>query len=171
MHRRRSRTIWSGRRPWTGCCAATWALARPRWPCGRPSNASPTPSSAPCWCPPPSWPGSTTRPLRERMEGFPVNVELLSRFRTPQAAGGDPAEAAARGRWTWSSAPTGWCSKDVKFQDLGLVIIDEEQRFGVAQKEKLEADVQQRRRADPLRHAHPPHAEYGPVRHPGHVRH
>ena len=61
--------------------------------------------------------------------------------------------------------------KDVQFRDLGLVIIDEEQRFGVAQKEKLKqmcstADVLTLS-ATPI----PPHAEHGPLRHPGHVRH
>ena len=52
------------------------------------------------------------------------------------------------------------------FQDLGLLIVDEEQRFGVAQKEKLKQLVGKRRRSDPFRHADPAHAEHGDERHP-----
>ena len=44
---------------------------------------------------------------------------------------------SAGARWTLSSAPTGVIQKDVQFKDLGLAIIDEEQRFGVAHKERF----------------------------------
>ena len=71
----------------------------------------------------------------KRMEGFPVDVELLSRFR-PAPAGRDPAQAQARQhRSHRRHAPARL--QDVQFKDLGLVIIDEEQRFGVQQKERL----------------------------------
>ena len=72
----------------------------------------------------------------KRMEGFPVNIELLSRFRTPK----QQDEILRRVRQGDVDIVVGThrlVSKDVKFRDLGLLIIDEEQRFGVAQKEKL----------------------------------
>ncbi len=78
-----------------------------------------------------------------RMRGFPVTVEMLSRFRTPK-------EAAAilrrlkRGEIDLIVGTHALLGASVAFRDLGLLIVDEEQRFGVAQKEKLKklaADV------------------------------
>ena len=71
-----------------------------------------------------------------RFEGFPVKVEMLSRFRTP----GQQAETIQRVRRGEVDILVGThrlLSKDVSFRDLGLMIVDEEQRFGVAQKERL----------------------------------
>ena len=72
----------------------------------------------------------------KRMEGFPVTVELLSRFRSPKQQD-DILKKLERGEIDFIVGTHRLVSKDVKFHDLGLVIIDEEQRFGVAQKEKL----------------------------------
>lgn len=72
----------------------------------------------------------------ERMKDFPVNIELLSRFRTKKQID----ESISRLRSGASDIVIGThrlLSKDVEFKDLGLVIIDEEQRFGVTHKEKL----------------------------------
>lgn len=74
----------------------------------------------------------------KRMEGFPVDVELLSRFRTPKQQE-DILKKVKRGSIDIVVGTHRLVSKDVSFHDLGLVIIDEEQRFGVAQKEKLKA--------------------------------
>ncbi len=74
--------------------------------------------------------------ITRRMEGFPVRVEILSRFRTPK----QQEEILRRLRHGEIDIVVGThrlVSKDVEFRDLGLVIIDEEQRFGVAQKERL----------------------------------
>lgn len=71
-----------------------------------------------------------------RMEGFPVRVELLSRFRTPKQQE-DILRRLRRGEIDMVIGTHRLVSKDVQFRDLGLVIIDEEQRFGVAQKERL----------------------------------
>lgn len=71
-----------------------------------------------------------------RMEGFPVKVELLSRFRTPKQQT-EILHKLARGEIDMVIGTHRLVSKDVQFRDLGLVIIDEEQRFGVAQKEHL----------------------------------
>src|SRR5439155_23272855 len=67
---------------------------------------------------------------------FPVTVEVLSRFRTPRQQK-DVVARTAQGRIDILIGTHRLLSKDVRFQDLGLVVIDEEHRFGVAQKERL----------------------------------
>jgi len=74
--------------------------------------------------------------VTRRVEGFPVRVELLSRFRTPKEQA-DIIKRLARGEIDIVVGTHRLVQKDVKFRDLGLLIIDEEQRFGVAHKEKL----------------------------------
>ena len=71
-----------------------------------------------------------------RMRSFPVHVDMVSRFRKPneQAAS---IRKVARGDTDIIIGTHRLISKDIQFRDLGLIIIDEEQRFGVAQKEKL----------------------------------
>lgn len=71
-----------------------------------------------------------------RFEGFPVKIELLSRFRTT-AQQTEIIKALKRGEIDMVIGTHRLISKDIKFRDLGLVIIDEEQRFGVAQKERF----------------------------------
>lgn len=71
-----------------------------------------------------------------RFEGFPVKIELLSRFRTP-AQQTEILRQLKKGEIDMIIGTHRLISKDVEFRDLGLVIIDEEQRFGVAQKEKF----------------------------------
>ena len=72
----------------------------------------------------------------KRFEHFPIKVELLSRFRTPKQQQQIIRELK-RGTIDIIIGTHRLVSKDVGFKDLGLVIIDEEQRFGVAAKEKL----------------------------------
>ncbi len=72
----------------------------------------------------------------ERMKGFPIQVELLSRFRTPKQIKTALA-GIKRGSVDIVIGTHRVLSKDVKFKDLGLVLVDEEQRFGVTHKEKL----------------------------------
>ncbi len=71
-----------------------------------------------------------------RMEPFNFRIGLLSRFRTAKQQKGD-LEALKRGSIDVLVGTHRILSDDVKFKDLGLVIIDEEQRFGVKHKEKL----------------------------------
>ena len=73
----------------------------------------------------------------ERFAGYPVRVEVLSRFLTPGAGqeGGRRASRAARS--TSSSARTACCPKTSSSSDLGLLVVDEEQRFGVSHKERI----------------------------------
>ncbi len=74
--------------------------------------------------------------ILSRMRSFAVNVEMLSRFRnTKQQA--LSIRRVERGECDILVGTHRILSKDIKFHDLGLLIIDEEQRFGVAQKEKL----------------------------------
>lgn len=74
--------------------------------------------------------------ISKRMEGFPVRIELLSRFRTPKQQE-EILKRLKRGEIDMIVGTHRLVSKDVQFYRLGLVIIDEEQRFGVAQKERL----------------------------------
>ncbi|HET8866669.1 MAG TPA: transcription-repair coupling factor [Gracilimonas sp.] len=71
-----------------------------------------------------------------RTEKFPVRVEALSRFRTAKEQKA-VIEKLADGEVDIVIGTHRLLSKDVKFKDLGLVIVDEEQRFGVSAKEKL----------------------------------
>ncbi|MCJ2163752.1 MULTISPECIES: transcription-repair coupling factor [unclassified Pseudodesulfovibrio] len=72
----------------------------------------------------------------KRMEGFPVRVGMLSRFVTPKRQK-TVIEAAARGEVDILIGTHRILSKDVELPNLGLLILDEEQRFGVKHKEKL----------------------------------
>lgn len=72
----------------------------------------------------------------ERLAAFPVTVEMLSRFRTP-AQQQKIARKLRNGRIDIIIGTHRLLSEDISFKDLGLVIIDEEQRFGVAHKERL----------------------------------
>jgi transcription-repair coupling factor (superfamily II helicase) len=74
--------------------------------------------------------------FRQRMAAFPVRVEMLSRFRTAAEQKKIIAEAEA-GRVDILIGTHRLLSKDVRLRDLGLLVVDEEQRFGVAAKEKL----------------------------------
>jgi transcription-repair coupling factor (superfamily II helicase) len=84
--------------------------------------------------------------FRNRFAPFPVKVELLSRFRS----GKEQKEVVKRVESGEVDVVIGthrMLSKDVRFKDLGLVVVDEEQRFGVAHKERLK---QLKKRVDVL---------------------
>ena len=72
----------------------------------------------------------------ERFAGYPLNVAVLSRFRTDREQR-DILERVAGGRVDVVIGTHRLVSGDVKFRDLGLLVIDEEQRFGVRHKEAL----------------------------------
>ncbi len=76
--------------------------------------------------------------FRQRLAGFPVNVGLLSRFVTKQKQK-ETLHAAALGQLDILIGTHRLLSKDVTLPNLGLLILDEEQRFGVRHKEKLKA--------------------------------
>ena len=72
----------------------------------------------------------------KRFEGYPIRVELLSRFRTAKQQK-EILQKLKRGEIDMIIGTHRLVQKDVVFRDLGLAIIDEEQRFGVAQKERF----------------------------------
>ena len=76
------------------------------------------------------------RTFMERLETFPLRVDMLSRLRT-DAEQKETVAALARGDVDVVIGTHRLLSKDVSFRNLGLVIIDEEQRFGVRHKERL----------------------------------
>ena len=82
----------------------------------------------------------------QRLSAFPLRIEVLSRFKTPREQQ-TILEDLARGRVDICIGTHRLLQKDVLFKDLGLLIIDEEQRFGVSHKEYLK---QKRREVDVL---------------------
>ncbi len=74
--------------------------------------------------------------ILRRFEGYPVNIELLSRFRTPKQQK-VIIEKLKKGEIDFVVGTHRLVQEDVVFRDLGLAIIDEEQRFGVKQKERF----------------------------------
>jgi transcription-repair coupling factor (superfamily II helicase) len=74
--------------------------------------------------------------FKKRFANFPVNVEMISRFRTAKEQKAI-LEKAEQGKIDILIGTHRILSKDLKFQDLGLLVVDEEQRFGVRHKERL----------------------------------
>ena len=123
---------------WTGWCAATSASARPR------SRSAP-PSSWRCRASRSRWSArrrcsraSITRNFVERFHGFPINVGRLSRL-VPAAEAKKTKEGLADGTVDIVIGTHAILAKSIEFKRLGLVIVDEEQHFGVAHKERLKA--------------------------------
>src|SRR5438067_9145363 len=84
--------------------------------------------------------------FRQRFAPFPVKIELLSRFRSTKEQK-DVVKRVEGGEVDVVIGTHRMLSKDVSFRDLGLVVVDEEQRFGVAHKERLK---QLKKRVDVL---------------------
>ncbi len=74
--------------------------------------------------------------FKQRFSQFPIHVEMISRFRTAKEQK-DIVERVEQGKVDILIGTHRLLSKDIKFQDLGLLIVDEEQRFGVRHKERL----------------------------------
>src|SRR4029434_2909806 len=74
--------------------------------------------------------------FRHRFRNYPVRVEMVSRFLTTKEVS-QILEEAARGKVDIVIGTHRLLQKDVEFKDLGLVIVDEEHRFGVVHKERL----------------------------------
>jgi transcription-repair coupling factor (superfamily II helicase) len=74
--------------------------------------------------------------FKKRFAQFPINVEMISRFRT-QKEQKSIVERVETGKVDILIGTHRLLSKDIKFQDLGLLVVDEEQRFGVRHKERL----------------------------------
>ena len=107
--------------------------------------------------------------FKRRFQPFPVRVEMLSRFRTAKEIKGVLADLA-EGKVDLVIGTHRLLSKDVEFKDLGLVIVDEEQRFGVKHKERLKQLKQSVDVVSHERHAHSAntaHVAAGAARHVG----
>ena len=74
--------------------------------------------------------------FKQRFAQFPIHIEMISRFRTAKEQK-EIVERVATGRVDILIGTHRLLSKDLKFQDLGLLVVDEEQRFGVRHKERL----------------------------------
>ncbi|MEI9957577.1 MAG: DEAD/DEAH box helicase [Ferruginibacter sp.] len=72
----------------------------------------------------------------ERLKDFPVTVDFINRFKSSKEKK-ETLQKLAEGKIDIIIGTHSILSKDVKFKDLGVMIIDEEQKFGVAAKEKL----------------------------------
>ena len=143
----RSSTTWRRSGRWTGSSSATSATARPRSRSGprsrRPRTASRSRSSSRRR----SSRRSTTRRSRPALRAVPGQgrAAVAVRRRRPSRSG--PSPGLADGSVDLVIGTHRLLSKDVRFKDLGLVVVDEEQRFGVAAKERLK---QLRREVDVL---------------------
>src|SRR5580698_10773301 len=84
--------------------------------------------------------------FKKRFAAFPARIEMLSRFRSPAEQKEIMADLET-GKVDIVIGTHRLLSKDVKFPDLGLLVVDEEQRFGVAHKERLK---QMRKEVDVL---------------------
>ncbi len=84
--------------------------------------------------------------LRDRFAGFPVAIDMVSRFRSKQETK-QILDNLTAGRVDIIVGTHRLLSKDVRFKDLGLLVVDEEQRFGVAHKERIK---QMRKKVDVL---------------------
>ena len=76
--------------------------------------------------------------FKQRMQGFPIRVRMLSRLVTPKEAA-ETKKGLEEGSVEIVIGTHALLAKDIKFCNLGLLIIDEEQHFGVAHKEKLKS--------------------------------
>ncbi|HEY1767586.1 MAG TPA: transcription-repair coupling factor [Terracidiphilus sp.] len=74
--------------------------------------------------------------FKKRFAQFPIHIEMISRFRTAKEQK-DIVERVEMGKVDIVIGTHRLLSKDIKFQDLGLLVVDEEQRFGVRHKERL----------------------------------
>ncbi|MDD5936851.1 MAG: transcription-repair coupling factor [Clostridiales bacterium] len=74
--------------------------------------------------------------LVQRMMNFPISIDILSRFKTPSEQK-KTLERLKKGQLDILIGTHRVLSKDIQFKDLGLLIVDEEQRFGVGHKEKI----------------------------------
>lgn len=77
-----------------------------------------------------------SRTFSDRLAAFPIRIELLSRFRSAREQA-EVTRAITDGTVDVVIGTHRLLSKDVRFKDLGLLVVDEEQRFGVAHKERL----------------------------------
>ena len=166
-HRRREGRHGAADRRWTASSAATSASARPRSRMRAAFKAVQDGKQVAVLVPTTLLAQQHGQTFRERFAGYPVRVEVLSpvphaRRRPSRSSTG---VARRRGRRRDRHAPAAVRATST-FKDLGLLVVDEEQRFGVQHKEAIKQLRDRRRRAHAHRHADPAHARDEPHRHP-----
>ena len=132
--------IWSRRTRWTGSFAAMWVSAKPKWLSVRRLRPLPADSKQVAILVPTTiLAAQHYKTFTDRLKGFPCNIDYVNRFKSSKQIK-DTLEKLANGKvagYHHRHVAPPEVSKDVKFKDLGLMIIDEEQKFGVSTKEKL----------------------------------
>ncbi len=98
----------------------------------------------------------------ERFRGFPIQVRQLSRF-VPAKEAQVTRDGITNGTVDIVIGTHALLAKSIRFQNLGLLVIDEEQHFGVCAQRAAQADAQRCARADPDGDAHPAHLATIPV--------
>ena len=121
---------------WTAWWRATSATARPRSRCAPRSRRWPTATQVAVLVPTTVLAQQHWSTFTDRFAPFPAKVELLSRFRSPKEQKA-VVEGLRQGTVDVVIGTHRLLSKDVAFKKLGLLIVDEEHRFGVAHKERM----------------------------------
>ena len=134
-----SRKIWPPPNRWTASSAGMWAMAKRKWRCGPPSRPSKKTGRWPSWSRPRSLPINITtispsgsRPSHPRGAVVPLSIAQRHKAIIKDTAAGLVDVLIGTHRLL---------QKDVQFRNLGLVIIDEEQWFGVKHKERRNSCV------------------------------
>ena len=142
---------------------------KPRWRCGAAFKCIMDHKQCAILCPTTILAWQHYQTALQRFEAYPdIRIDLLSRFRTPKQQQETLAKLK-RGEVDLVIGTHRLVQKDVEFSDLGLAIIDEEQRFGVAHKERFKEMF---RGVDVLTLSATPiprTPEHGHERHPGYV--
>ena len=136
QHQLQLKKIWKRSIRWTGLYAAMLDLVKLKLQSGLHSNQLPTASRLLFLCQQQFLLFSITKHFQSRLKGFPCNVEYISRHKKA-AEQKKILGQLAEGKIDIIIGTHKLVGQDVKFKDLGLLIIDEEQRFGVSVKEKL----------------------------------
>ena len=165
-----SSATWRSRGRWTGWSAGDVGYGKTEVALRAAFKAVATASRWRCWCPPPCSRSSTSTPSASASRPFPVTRRAALALPQPEGAEGRSWRALARRATVDVVIGTHrLLSKDVTFKDLGLLVVDEEQRFGVTHKERLK---QLRTQVDVLTLTatpDPAHAAHGAVRRARHV--
>ena len=133
-----SRQTWSLTPRWIASCSATSGSARRKWQCGRRSRRCRMVARLRYWCRRPCSPMQHHQVFSGRFAPYPIRVEALSRFLTA-AEQKAVVRGIADGTVDVVIGTHRLLSEDVAFKDLGLLVVDEEQRFGVGDKDRIKA--------------------------------